>query len=267
MMGERTVLQESLFYSFNLDRHVPMDHLLRSVTASSTSPAPRTAGCPTCHASEGGVAEDQYRPGSPCTGGERNLGGSLSRETKVKASVLPAIRIRLSVEDVADPVIGTGEVLVDVVAAPVRSYTDKVLSGARRHLLPTPVAPGGGAVGRVRAVGPDAARLQPGDWVFCDPTVRSRGGGTPDITLQRVSARGEGGQKLQHYFRDGPFAEQVRVPTKNAVPIGAIDCADAVTDFGQARAGRWMFGTGSTPVSVATGKPTPAPRNSFLRAG
>ncbi len=31
MMGERTVLQEPLFYSFNLDRHVPMDHLLRSV--------------------------------------------------------------------------------------------------------------------------------------------------------------------------------------------------------------------------------------------
>lgn len=31
MMGERTVLQESLFYSFNLDRHVPMDHLLRSI--------------------------------------------------------------------------------------------------------------------------------------------------------------------------------------------------------------------------------------------
>ena len=31
MMGERTVLQESLFYNFNLDRHVPMDHLLRSI--------------------------------------------------------------------------------------------------------------------------------------------------------------------------------------------------------------------------------------------
>ena len=31
MMGEPTVLQESLFYSFNLDRHVPMDHLLRSI--------------------------------------------------------------------------------------------------------------------------------------------------------------------------------------------------------------------------------------------
>jgi hypothetical protein len=31
MMGERTVAQEALFYSFNLERHVPADHLLRSV--------------------------------------------------------------------------------------------------------------------------------------------------------------------------------------------------------------------------------------------
>src|SRR6187200_2319550 len=31
MMGERTVAQETLFYSFNLDRHVPADHLLRSI--------------------------------------------------------------------------------------------------------------------------------------------------------------------------------------------------------------------------------------------
>ena len=31
MMGERTVAQEELFYSFNLERHVPGDHLLRSI--------------------------------------------------------------------------------------------------------------------------------------------------------------------------------------------------------------------------------------------
>ena len=31
MMGERTVMQESLFYSFNLERHVPDDHLLRRI--------------------------------------------------------------------------------------------------------------------------------------------------------------------------------------------------------------------------------------------
>ena len=31
MMGERTVALEALFYSFNLERHVPADHLLRSI--------------------------------------------------------------------------------------------------------------------------------------------------------------------------------------------------------------------------------------------
>ena len=149
----------------------------------------------------------------------------------MKAAILHRFGEKLSVEQVPDPVIGTGEVVVDVVAAPVLSYTDEVLSGARKYLLPTPVVPGAGAIGRVRAVGPDATRLQPGDWVFCDPTVRSRDGGlTPDITLQGASARGEGGQKLQRYFRDGTFAEQVRIPTENAAPIGPIDPADA---------GRW----------------------------
>ena len=31
MMGERTVAQEALFYEFSLERHVPSDHLLRSI--------------------------------------------------------------------------------------------------------------------------------------------------------------------------------------------------------------------------------------------
>lgn len=31
MMGERTVMQERLFYSFRIEDHVPEDHLLRSI--------------------------------------------------------------------------------------------------------------------------------------------------------------------------------------------------------------------------------------------
>lgn len=31
MMGERRVVQEALFYEFNLERHLPADHLLRSI--------------------------------------------------------------------------------------------------------------------------------------------------------------------------------------------------------------------------------------------
>ncbi len=149
----------------------------------------------------------------------------------MRAAILREFGRPLDVGEVEAPVIGTGEVLVDVAAAPVLSYADEVFSGARRYLLPTPVVPGCGAIGRVRAVGPDATRLQPGDWVFCDPTVRSRDDALcPDITLQGWSARGEGGQRLQRHHRDGAFAEQVRVPTENAAPIGPIDPAEA---------GRW----------------------------
>ena len=31
MMGERTEMQEALFYEFSIDWHVPADHLLRSI--------------------------------------------------------------------------------------------------------------------------------------------------------------------------------------------------------------------------------------------
>jgi alcohol dehydrogenase len=149
----------------------------------------------------------------------------------MKAAVLSAFGIPLVVKQVPEPRMGTGEVIVDVAAAPVLSYADEVFSGARKYLLPTPVIPGCGAVGRVREVGPDATKLRPGDWVFCDPTTRSRDDAlVPDIVLQGWSARGEGGQRLQQYFRDGGFAERMRIPTENAIPIGEIDPAEA---------GRW----------------------------
>jgi alcohol dehydrogenase len=149
----------------------------------------------------------------------------------MKAAVLKNFGSPLVIEPVADPKLGTGEVIVDVVAAPVLSYADEVFSGERKYQLPTPVVPGCGAIGRVRDVGPDATRLKIGDWVFCDPTVRSRDNALmPDITLQGWSARGDGGKKLQEYFRDGPFAQRIRVPTENAIPIGDLDPAEA---------GRW----------------------------
>jgi len=141
----------------------------------------------------------------------------------MKAAVLKAFGKPLAIEEVPKPVLGTGEVIVDVVATRVLSYTNEVFSGERKYLLDLPVIPGVGAVGRVHAIGPDATRLAIGDWVVCDPTVRSRDDAlSPDITLQGWSARGDGGLHLQKYFRDGPFAEQMRVPTENAKPIGAL---------------------------------------------
>jgi alcohol dehydrogenase len=146
----------------------------------------------------------------------------------MKAAVLNAFGQPLAISQVPDPQLGTGEVIVDVAAAPVLSYANEVFSGERRYAIGLPIVPGCGAVGRVRASGPDATHLKGGDWVFCDPTVRSRDDASmPDITLQGWSARGDGGLRLQRHFHDGPFAEQMRVPTENAIGIGEIDAADA----------------------------------------
>ena len=118
--------------------------------------------------------------------------------------------------------------IVDVFAADVLAYARDVYSGKRQMLLETPVVPGTGAVGRVREVGPDATKLKVGDWVLCDPTVRSRDDVlAPDITLQGLSAGGEGGLRLQRYHHDGSYAEQMRTPTENVFPIGDIDAAAA----------------------------------------
>ncbi len=146
----------------------------------------------------------------------------------MKAAILKAFGSPLVIETLPDPVLGTGEVIIDVVAAPVLSYANEVFSGERKYLLELPVVPGCGAIGRVRAIGPDATRLVASDWVLCDPTVRSRDDAlSPDITLQGWSARGEGGLRLQKHFRHGPFAEQMLVPTENAIRVGSLDPAEA----------------------------------------
>ena len=103
----------------------------------------------------------------------------------MKAAILKEFGSPLAIETLTDPALGTGEVIVDVVAAGVLPYANEVFSGARKYLLDLPLAPGAGAIGRVSAVGPDATQLAVGDWVRCDPTVRSRDNPlTPDITLQ-----------------------------------------------------------------------------------
>jgi len=146
----------------------------------------------------------------------------------MKAAILKTLGQPLDIEEMPAPEIGTGEVVVDVAAAPVLSYANEVFNGERRYNIDLPMVPGCGAIGRVRTSGPDATHLKPGDWVFCDPTVRSRDDVLmPDIALQGWSARGDGGMRLQRHYHDGPFAEQVRVPTENAIRIGEIDPGDA----------------------------------------
>jgi alcohol dehydrogenase len=149
----------------------------------------------------------------------------------VRAAVLTAFGEPLAIQTLPDPVLGTGEVIVDVVAAGVTGYAANVFNGSRNYALELPVAPGPGGIARVRATGPDATRLRLGEWVYCDPTVRSRDdAANPDTILQGWTARTPAALPLHRFYHHGSFAEQMLVPTENVTPIGDIDAADA---------GRW----------------------------
>lgn len=146
----------------------------------------------------------------------------------MKAAVLKSFGSPLVIETTPDPVLGTGEVIVDVVATRVLSYMNEVFDGTRNYALDLPIIPGPGGIGRVRAIGPDATKLGVGDWVFCDPTVRSRDDiVAPDIALQGLTAAGPGGMRLQQHFRHGSFAEQMRLPTENVKRLGSITSEEA----------------------------------------
>jgi alcohol dehydrogenase len=145
----------------------------------------------------------------------------------MKAAILRSFGEPLRIEETADPKPNAGDVVVRVIAAPVLGYMKDVLSGKRNYPLLLPLAPGNGPIGKVIALGPDATRLKLGQLVFCDPTVRSRDDSvSPDIMLQGLIAPGEGPQRMQAYFRNGSFAQQMLLPMENATALDGMDDID-----------------------------------------
>ena len=178
----------------------------------------------------------------------------------MKAAVLTTFGAPLALQTLPDPKPGAGDVVVDVTATAVTGYAANVFNGSRNYLLDLPAVPGPGGIGRVRATGPDVTRLQPGDWVFCESTIRSRDEET-DTILQGWTYRTEAARPLHAYFRHGSFAERMLVPTENLTRLGDIDAAEVsrwtalgrlAVPFGGLLAGELKAGE-TLVVSGATG--------------
>lgn len=81
----------------------------------------------------------------------------------------------LALGELADPVPGPGEILIEVHAAPV-SFMDTLMVSGRYQMRPaTPFVPGSDAVGVVAALGPGVTRFRPGDRVACTRWVGGYG--------------------------------------------------------------------------------------------
>lgn len=171
----------------------------------------------------------------------------------MKAAIFSRIGEIPTVGEAPDPVPQPGDVVVDVTSASVLAYAGEVFSGTRPMLFELPFIPGTGAIGRISSIGIGATELNIGEWVYCDPTLRARDSqGAPAISLQGLTANGMAAMAIQRQYRDGSWAEKVRLPLENVFPIGAINPDDA---------GKWLtLGTmlvpfgGLSSVELAAGE-------------
>lgn len=119
----------------------------------------------------------------------------------------------LKYEDVPDPVIGDDEVLVHVKSASLNHLDLRLRAGKSPRPVDLPHIGGVDISGDVEAVGKNVTDIKPGTRVVIDPTVK-----TP-----------KGPMVIGVNFYGG-FADYVKVPAVNAVPIPAeVSYDDAAT--------------------------------------
>jgi NADPH:quinone reductase-like Zn-dependent oxidoreductase len=163
----------------------------------------------------------------------------------------------LNLEDVPEPTLNAGEILIKVRAATVNQTLDVALrAGKYARRPPLPHVPGSDAAGEVTAVAPDVKAIKAGDRVVCHPIVGRQPNGAP---------------RLLGVDTWGTYAEFVKVPagTVQIVP-NALDFITAAVvgrhgplaftqlrDRAQVKPGEWVLvmgaagGLGSASVQAA----------------
>lgn len=133
-----------------------------------------------------------------------------------RALVLRSVRdpLDMAVRERTTPTPAAGAATVRILTSPVLSYGGDVYSGRKKaYNFPENFVPGFSAIGRIAAVGLDAALLKPGQLVFVDNYVRGR----DDITARFISGLYDGftagSKQLMHgEWRDSTYAEYYKAP-------------------------------------------------------
>lgn len=127
----------------------------------------------------------------------------------------------LTVKTVPTPQPGPGNLVIKVLAVSIEPSIQELLDGKMPYLYtPTPFIPGGRAVGRVAAIGPDTTTLSIGQLVTIEPFVRGRDNSDVKI-LWGLGVFGQDpkAKKLIEVWRDGSLAEYVKTPLENVYAL------------------------------------------------
>jgi alcohol dehydrogenase, propanol-preferring len=133
----------------------------------------------------------------------------------MKAALLREPRAPLVIDDVDEPRVGPGEILIEVKACGV-CHTDLHLIAGEWPLRKLPLILGHEAVGMVRDVGPGVANFQAGDRAGV-PWIYSTCGSCEFCTTDREPLCP--GIVVTGFMVDGGYAEYVKAPASHAVAM------------------------------------------------
>jgi threonine dehydrogenase-like Zn-dependent dehydrogenase len=122
---------------------------------------------------------------------------------------------------------------VQIIAANVISYMRDIYNGKRQYPFPMLLVVGTSAIGRVAAVGPDATKLQPGQLVWLDVTIRARD--DPNTIFLGGIHQGftANSAKLMHgEWRDSTYAEYAKMPLENCHALNEARFLGKIKDGG-----------------------------------
>lgn len=125
----------------------------------------------------------------------------------------------LTVQDATIPDAGPGSAVVEILATPLLTYMSEVIDGTRPYPMVYPLTPGTSAIARVRAIGPDAVSLKPGDLVLCDVFVTARDDPSASMLIGLHSNPPKAQPLMENEWRNSTWAESAKFPLENLLPL------------------------------------------------
>lgn len=139
----------------------------------------------------------------------------------MKAARLHDGAAALVVEQVDDPVATPGTVVIDVESCFLSPFVAQMVAGEGGYVMPPrPFTPGMDVIGVISTVADDVDGLPVGTRVYVDPLYYSPGrAGDADYGFIGSFGVGPEASRMLAKWRDGGYAEKMRLPAECAVPI------------------------------------------------
>ncbi|KAL2161089.1 hypothetical protein VTH06DRAFT_8802 [Thermothelomyces fergusii] len=146
---------------------------------------------------------------------------STSLPPTMKALTIPDPGQPVQLKTVPTPSAIPGSCVVKILVVEASNSILNIVNGAAGYTIPPNFTPGGHAIGRVVAAGPDATTIQPGQLVMLESFIRPRDDPDGEQVLWGITA-GPTPQSLDFMAANwsaGCMAEYARAPLENCYPL------------------------------------------------